>query len=61
MKASVDENACIGCGLCVSICPAVFDMPGDVAVVIADPVPEAEEGNCRQACEDCPVSAITLE
>lgn len=60
MKATVDQNSCIGCGLCVDICPAVFTMQGEVAEVIADPVPEAEEANCREACESCPVSAITL-
>lgn len=26
MKANVDQNTCIGCGLCVGTCPAVFHM-----------------------------------
>ncbi|EGT5236377.1 ferredoxin, partial [Clostridioides difficile] len=26
MKANVNQDTCIGCGLCPSICPEVFDM-----------------------------------
>ena len=26
MKVTLDHEGCIGCGLCVSTCPAVFEM-----------------------------------
>jgi ferredoxin len=40
MKAIVDADACIGCGLCENTCPEVFKMNApDIAEVIADPVP----------------------
>ena len=26
MKARVDKDTCIGCGLCPSICPEVFEL-----------------------------------
>jgi ferredoxin len=61
MKAMVDQDTCTGCGLCVSICPEVFEMEGDVAVAYADPVPEEAEEDCRQAAESCPVEAIAVE
>ncbi len=62
MKAHVDQDVCIGCGLCAETCPAVFVMNDDgLAEVKADPVPAAAADDCRKAAEDCPVEAITIE
>lgn len=61
MKARVDAETCIGCGLCVSTCPEVFKMEGDKAVVLVTPVPQKAEGTCKQAADDCPVTAIAVE
>jgi ferredoxin len=60
MKATVDSDLCIGCGLCVDICPEVFEMEGDKAVPKVDPVPPAAEETCRDAAEQCPVEAIKI-
>ena len=61
MKAVIDKNTCTACGLCVSTCPEVFDLDGDVATVKVQPVPAAAEATCRQAAEECPVNAILIE
>jgi ferredoxin len=58
MKAKVDPDTCIGCGLCVTTCPEVFEMKDDKAVIIAAVVPKNAEENCKKAAEDCPVTSI---
>lgn len=61
MRAIVDTDACTGCGLCTDICPDVFELEGDVAVVRADPVPAGMEDSAQEAADSCPVDAIRIE
>ena len=61
MRATVDEDTCVGCGLCSETCPSVFKMDDDVAKVVVDEVPSEDEDACREAAESCPVDAITIE
>ncbi len=61
MKAKINPEVCTGCGLCADTCPKVFAMHGDVAVVVAEHVPEADMPACREAAGNCPVEAITIE
>ncbi len=62
MKATVDRDACISCGLCATISPEVFEMDDeDIAIVIADPIPEGEVDSAKEAEESCPTDAISIE
>ena len=62
MKAQVNDETCIGCGLCAETCPAVFEMnDDDIAVVKGDSVPADAGDDCREAAESCPVDAIAIE
>jgi ferredoxin len=61
MKAIVDADLCTGCELCVDTCPDVFEMDDDIAVVKVDVVPADSEECAREAAEDCPAEAITVE
>ena len=62
MKAHVDHDTCIGCGVCPSVCPEVFEMRDDgLSHVIVDTVPDGSEDAAKDAEESCPVDAITVE
>jgi len=62
MKASIDRDGCIGCGLCADTCPAVFQMAADgLAEVHADPIPAGDEATAQDARDNCPVTVITVE
>lgn len=62
MKARVDKSKCIGCGLCVSGCPAVFRMDDDgLAVAKPDQVGQADQAAAQAAADDCPVGAIEVK
>ncbi len=62
MKARIDRDGCISCGLCPDICPEVFRMADDdLAEVYVDEVPEEVEEKAEEAAENCPVSVIYLD
>lgn len=62
MKATVDQEGCIGCELCASVCPAVFSMNDDgKAEAIEDDIPEENESEAEDARDGCPVSVIDLD
>lgn len=61
MKVSVTDD-CISCGLCVDMCPEVFEMPeGEKARPKVDSVPDELKAEAEEACDACPVTAIVLE
>jgi len=60
MKATVDKETCLGCGLCTETCPEVFELDGAVSVVKCETVPPEAEATCREAAEACPAAAIAI-
>ncbi len=62
MKVKVDQELCIGCGVCEGAVPEVFSLEnGPTAEVIVEEVPEKLKDDVRQTSKDCPVEAILIE
>lgn len=61
MRPEVDESLCIGDGICVDICPEVFEMRDDnlAHVINEDPAPDLHE-RVREAADACPTGAIAV-
>ena len=59
MEFKVDQEECIGCGICESISPEVFKLEGDKAQVILNPVPKNFQSAALEAEDNCPVNAIS--
>lgn len=61
MKAIVDQESCVGCGLCANMCSEVFSMENDKAIVSVENIPSAAEECAKEAASSCPVEAIKIE
>jgi len=62
MRAIVDKDLCIACGVCEGIAPEVFSLQREpYAEVLLDPIPAELEDAVEEAKEECPEGAITIE
>ena len=62
MRVRVDPDTCMGCGICEGICPDVFSLSAQpYAEVLLDPVPEQYWIDVRDAADQCPEEAISIE
>ena len=59
VKVTVDEERCAGHGMCLTLCPEVFEMTDD-GWAVADPsdVPAGLESAAKDAIANCPEQAI---
>lgn len=60
MKAVVDQEACIGCGVCAQVAPEVYVMQGDKAAALVDELPEDKVSSAQEGADQCPVDAISV-
>lgn len=59
MRVTVDEDRCAGHGMCLTLCPEVFELNDDGwAVADPDVVPAEFEDAAREAIDNCPERAI---
>lgn len=58
-KFQVNKEKCIGCGLCVSLCPDVFELGEDGKSKVKEGADLEKNKECiKEAKEGCPVGAI---
>ena len=56
MKAIVDQDTCIGCGMCVGTCPDAFRLNGEGK---AECYAEGDDASVQEAIDNCPFGAIS--
>ena len=61
MKVHVNPQVCAGFGVCLGLCPEVFELHDDgYAIVRVAEVPRELEDAIRDAVGQCPSGAISL-
>lgn len=58
MSIKVDQNKCIGCGMCVNMCPKVFKINSQGK---SEVISQNDTDCARNASNSCPVEAIKVE
>jgi len=59
-KITLNQELCVGCGACASLCPDVFELQDDgkAKVINKD---NCENCDCEIVMNSCPVGAIAIE
>ena len=64
-KIIIEREKCIGCGTCVTVCPAHFEMAEDGLAKIKEGdggEKKVEEAGCsKEAAQNCPVQCIHVK
>lgn len=61
MQVRVNEQSCIGCGLCSSMCSDVFEVEGGKSKVKKEANLEANKECIKEAKTNCPTQAISVD
>lgn len=61
MKVRIDPEVCAGFGVCLGLCPEVFELHDEgYAIVLVTEVPPEREDAVRAAVSQCPSNAISI-
>ena len=62
MKVKVNQETCIGCGMCIDMCPEVFEYnDAGLSSPKTESVEESVKDSLAEAQQACPVDAIETE
>ena len=56
-KPKIDQDLCIGCGLCETVYPEVFKLGENLKAEVVGVCENKEK--CQEAIDSCPVDAIS--
>lgn len=60
MTVKINLDDCIGCGVCMQICPQIFgldEIAGKATLTCGD-APQNEEDAVKEAIDSCPIGCI---
>jgi ferredoxin len=60
-KVSVNQDTCIGCGTCQSLCPKIFAVKNGKSKPKVKVVSGSDEECAKKAQAACPVNAISVK
>jgi ferredoxin len=60
MRVTADRELCVGSGACEMLAPDVFEVSDDGVVQVLQDRPDDEE-SVRQAAQQCPTRALSIE
>ena len=58
-KITVNQELCVGCGVCVSLCPDVFELQDDGKAKVVN-TDNYKNCDCEESESSCPVGAIKI-
>lgn len=59
MRVTVEEARCVGCGMCVDVCPQIFSLTAQHRAQ-GGCIPPEDLDDALDAALDCPVAAISV-
>jgi len=59
-KIEIVKEKCLGCGLCVGLCPEVFELKENKSSVKDNIDVEKNETDIKNAKDSCPAQAINI-
>ena len=60
MEVAINQDACIGCGICADLCSDTFELRSDNKAHVKQEPDNSHEACATEAVQDCPTSAIIV-
>jgi len=58
MKIKIDKQKCLGCGVCINLCPEVFELKNGKSEIKEKVDLEKNKDCIKESIHSCPVGAI---